>query len=108
MAVDVNVPIPCDGVAVRPGDIILGDMDGVMVIPIEIAGKVPECGQAHEKLEELARKLAFDGKPIENSYMPLVKWIKKYGYTKWLDIITRYDGGEYTRRHGEDYKKMGA
>lgn len=70
--------------------------------------EVPECGQAHEKLEELARKLAFDGKPIENSYMPLVKWIKKYGYTKWLDIITRYDGGEYTRRHGEDYKKMGA
>jgi len=40
--------------------------------------------------------------------MPLVKWIKKYGYTKWLDIITKYDSGEYARRHGEDYKKMGA
>lgn len=108
IAVDVNVPILCDGVAVRPGDVILGDMDGVVVIPIEIADKVAEYGQAKEKLEELARKLAFEGKPIEDSYMPLVKWINKYGYTKWLDIITKYDGGEYARRHGEDYKKRGA
>jgi regulator of RNase E activity RraA len=108
IAVDVNVPIMCDGVPVRPGDIMLGNMDGVIVIPIELADKVAEWGQAREKLEELSRKLAFDGKPIEDSYMPLVKWIKKYGYEKWLDIITKYDGGEYARRHGEDYKKLGA
>ncbi|MHA2394749.1 MAG: RraA family protein, partial [Promethearchaeota archaeon] len=108
VAVDVNVPIMCDGVAVRPGDVIIGDMDGVMVIPIEIADKIAEYGQAWEKLEELSRKLAFDGKPIEDSYMPLVKWIKKYGYEKWLDVITKYDGGEYAKQHGEEYKKLGA
>jgi len=25
-----------------------------------------------------------------------------------LDVITKYDGGEYAKRHGEEYKKMGA
>jgi len=40
--------------------------------------------------------------------MPLVKWIEEYGYMKWLDIITKYDGGEYARRHRGDYRKMGA
>lgn len=106
VAVDVNVPILCDGVAVRPGDIVLGDMDGVMVIPFEVSEKVAEWGQAEEKLEELSRRLALEGKPISESYMPLLKWIKAYGYEKWLDVITKYDGGQYAKTHGEDWEKL--
>ena len=36
-AVDINVPIGCGGVPVFPGDIIVGDGEGVVVIPAEIA-----------------------------------------------------------------------
>jgi regulator of RNase E activity RraA len=45
-ALDINVPIGCGDVAVFPGDIIVGDNDGVMVIPSHIAEEV-----AHECLE---------------------------------------------------------
>ena len=36
-AVDVNVPIACGGVAVYPGDIVVGDADGVVIIPRHLA-----------------------------------------------------------------------
>jgi regulator of RNase E activity RraA len=43
-ALDINVPIGCGGVAVFPGDIIVGDDDGVMVIPFNIIEEViDEC-----------------------------------------------------------------
>jgi 4-hydroxy-4-methyl-2-oxoglutarate aldolase len=50
----VNVPIVCDGVAVNPGDIVLGDDDGVIVVPqadaIRIAKTVlAELAEEHVK-----------------------------------------------------------
>jgi regulator of RNase E activity RraA len=37
---DVDVPVACGGVMVRPGDIIGCDWDGVVVVPIEVAEDV--------------------------------------------------------------------
>ena len=37
---DVEVPVGCGGVLVRPGDIVGGDWDGVIVVPIEVAEDV--------------------------------------------------------------------
>lgn len=37
---DVNVPVGCGGVLVRPGDIVGCDWDGVIVVPIEVAEEV--------------------------------------------------------------------
>src|SRR5258708_596356 len=39
-AVDINVPIACADVAVFPGDIVVGDAEGVVVIPRHVADKV--------------------------------------------------------------------
>src|SRR5438093_3250843 len=39
-AIDLNVPIGCGGVAVYPGDIIVGDKEGVVVIPYHLADEV--------------------------------------------------------------------
>lgn len=46
-AVDLNVPIGCGGVPVYPGDVIVGDGEGVVVIPAKIAEDV-----AHESFEQ--------------------------------------------------------
>jgi 4-hydroxy-4-methyl-2-oxoglutarate aldolase len=42
----VNRPIECGGVLVRPGDIIMADGDGVVVVPREVAKEVAEYAQA--------------------------------------------------------------
>lgn len=42
----VNVPVICGGVTVRPGDIIIGDCDGVVVVPQEAEDEVFEKAKA--------------------------------------------------------------
>ncbi|GIZ07832.1 ribonuclease activity regulator RraA [Flavobacterium sp. UMI-01] len=43
-ALDINIPIGCGDVAVFPGDVVVGDDDGVIVIPAHIADEVAaEC-----------------------------------------------------------------
>ncbi|MEK6347540.1 MAG: ribonuclease activity regulator RraA [Burkholderia sp.] len=45
-ALDIDVPIGCGGVAVFPGDVLVGDNDGVIVIPAHLAEEV--AAEAHE------------------------------------------------------------
>jgi len=51
----VQVPIACGGVAVRPGDWILGDDDGVVVVPAESLEEVIKGAIASEKIDEALR-----------------------------------------------------
>jgi regulator of RNase E activity RraA len=39
-AIDINVPIGCGDAPVFPGDVIVGDMDGVIVVPAEMADEI--------------------------------------------------------------------
>jgi 4-hydroxy-4-methyl-2-oxoglutarate aldolase len=52
----INLPISCGGIAVRPGDIILGDADGVIVIPQEHAGEILAKAQASVGKEQQLRE----------------------------------------------------
>lgn len=45
---EINIPIICGGVQVNPGDLVVGDMDGVTVVPRELVQKTLD--QAEEKL----------------------------------------------------------
>lgn len=50
---EVNVPISCGGMAVKPGDIIIGDADGVVVVPQEIEQAVLEKALAKLKKDQI-------------------------------------------------------
>ena len=43
---EVNVPIACGGVAVHPGDVVVGDRNGIIVVPREAAAEILEAAQA--------------------------------------------------------------
>jgi 4-hydroxy-4-methyl-2-oxoglutarate aldolase len=47
----VNVPISCGGVVVHPGDVIVGDEDGVVVVPREIAEQVADAAEERLRME---------------------------------------------------------
>jgi len=69
-AIDLNVPIGCGGVAVYPGDIIVGDGEGVVVIPAHLANEVAE--EAHEMtaFEDFVTERVRDGQTIVGLYPP--------------------------------------
>jgi regulator of RNase E activity RraA len=48
---DLQVPICCTGVAVYPGDVLVSDRDGVLVIPRQLAAEAAEQGLEQEQLE---------------------------------------------------------
>jgi len=66
--VDYNVPIGCTGVLVCPGDIILGDDDGVVVIPQALVQSALEEVLMHEEREDFIRLMLSQGAPLEGLY----------------------------------------
>ncbi|NUR02456.1 MAG: 4-carboxy-4-hydroxy-2-oxoadipate aldolase/oxaloacetate decarboxylase [Streptomyces sp.] len=57
----VNVPIAIDGQMIRPGDVILADDDGVVVIPRERARETAARAEAREAKEAATRAAFLDG-----------------------------------------------
>jgi len=64
----VNVTIACGGVTVVPGDIIVADDDGAVVVPVSMAERVIEEGQKHAEWEEFSRIKLMEGAPLQRYY----------------------------------------
>jgi regulator of RNase E activity RraA len=64
----VNVPIACGGVTVIPGDIIMADDDGVIVVPQSMAAKVIADSQEHAEWEVFSREKLMAGESLQRYY----------------------------------------
>jgi len=63
--IEINVPIQCAGVIVRPGDLVLGDEIGVVVIPLENAPGILKIAREQAEKEEKTRSKIREGKTVE-------------------------------------------
>lgn len=59
-----DIPIECDGVAVRPGDIVFGDYDGVVIIPREVLAEALEKAELKAGREEIVEEEFRKGRKV--------------------------------------------
>ena len=81
-AMEINIPIGCGDVAVYPGDIIMGDDDGVMVIPSHLADQIAAEANGMELYEEFVTKKVLEGSPVIGLY-PLTDEGIKSEFETW-------------------------
>lgn len=69
-AIDINVPIGCGDVAVWPGDVVVGDGEGVVVIPAAIADAIAAEAVEMTVFEDFVQAKVMEGRSILGLYPP--------------------------------------
>ena len=72
-AVDIDVPIACGGVPVYPGDVVVGDDEGVVIIPRHLADEVAEDAEAQDRFESFVLDEVRAGNPSSASIRPMMR-----------------------------------
>lgn len=75
---DVDVTIACGGATVRPGDIIVGDSDGVIVIPPDLAEEVVDAALAQEDEDAWIATQVAAGHPVDGLFPMNAEWRARY------------------------------
>ena len=65
---DLNVPISCAGVLIMPGDILVGDPEGVVAIPQAVAAQVADEGIETERRDTFSRSKVEAGHSLNEAY----------------------------------------
>jgi regulator of RNase E activity RraA len=69
-ALDINVPIGCGDVAVFPGDVMVGDKEGVLVIPAHLADEMADEAVEMTAFEDFVTEEVLKGRSIIGLYPP--------------------------------------
>jgi regulator of RNase E activity RraA len=69
-ALDINVPIGCGDVPVWPGDVVVGDGEGVVVIPAHIADEIASEAVEMTAFEDFVQEEVLKGRSILGLYPP--------------------------------------
>ena len=69
-AIDINVPIGCGDAPVFPGDVIVGDAEGVIVIPAHLAEEIAAEATEMTAFEDFVQEKVLEGRTILGLYPP--------------------------------------
>ena len=79
---DLDLTIACGGAAVQPGDIIVGDADGLLVIPPHLIEQLVTDGIGQEREETFIAEMVGAGEGIDGLYPMNAAWQERY--RAWL------------------------
>jgi regulator of RNase E activity RraA len=81
-AIDINVPIGCGDAPVFPGDVIVGDADGVVVIPAHLADEIATEAVEMTVFEDFVTAMVHEGRSILGLY-PATEEKTKTDFAAW-------------------------
>ncbi len=81
-AIDMDLPIACGGVAVFPGDILVGDDEGVVVLPAQLADELAEEAVEMTAFEDFVTEEVIKGRSIIGLY-PATQEQTKTDFAAW-------------------------
>ena len=79
---DYNIPVTCGGILVNPGDIIIGDDDGVCIIPKETEEEALRAVEYYGKRDQAVAPALRQGKSVAEAYAIKRGWEKAAGLKK--------------------------
>src|SRR5919198_3976209 len=68
LGIDVGQPIACGGVLVMPGDVVVGDAEGVAVVPAALEARVAELVAEQDELDEFSLEQIRAGRPVAEAF----------------------------------------
>jgi 5-oxopent-3-ene-1,2,5-tricarboxylate decarboxylase/2-hydroxyhepta-2,4-diene-1,7-dioate isomerase len=75
---DTDITIACGGATVQPGDVIVGDGDGVIVIPVALAEEVADAAVEQEQQDAWIAEQVIAGHPVDGLFPPNAEWKDRY------------------------------
>lgn len=90
---EVNEPVQCGGVLVWPGDVILGDDDGVVVLPSQLAEEVVDEAIHHDEIEQALLDYVIEKKVSPSQFYPFNEETMKI-YERWKKSRVNAGTGE--------------
>jgi regulator of RNase E activity RraA len=81
-AIDIDVPIGCGGAPVFPGDVIVGDNDGVIVIPAHLADEIASEATEMTAYEDFVTERVMEGHSIVGLY-PATQDATREAFAVW-------------------------
>ncbi|MDI3213048.1 fumarylacetoacetate hydrolase family protein [Arthrobacter sp. AL12] len=75
---DTDITIACGGTTVQPGDIIVADADGILVIPPALAAELADDSIAQEREEAFITEMVQQGHSVDGLYPLNAEWRARY------------------------------
>lgn len=75
---DFNQVVACAGVAVYPGDVLVGDAEGVVVVPRHLADEIAEAAWEQERMERFIQMKVSAGATLVGTYPPTEAVLAEY------------------------------
>lgn len=75
---EVDATITCGGATVQPGDVVVGDDDGLVVIPVHLLEEVAAAAAEQEAQDAWVAERVAEGHPLDGLFPPNAIWRQRY------------------------------